>query len=464
MPPDVYPTTWEAPAAGATGQAGMADGPAPAEWWRPASSEPRPSGGLSLASADDGVSPVAFWSLMAFTWVLIFSPQAYFPALAPLRPALLVIGVCMLAYMLDRWARHKPIVEWTFQLKMTAGLILWAAVTVPLSIWPGGSLSVLVDQYLKTVAIFWLLSHVVRTNERFRQVAWWLTWMAIGLSLIVFYNYVTGATIGPGVNEERLRGNEGSLTKNPNDLALMINLIVPLTVGLLLGATGAWKRNVLLVALGLEASTVVLSYSRGGAVTLGVIVLLYLWKLRRRPERSWLWGLVLAGVMLLPFAPSSYFDRLSTITNVEADRTGSAQERWGDMIVAARTIAANPFIGAGIGMNTLAMREARGGWLPVHNVYLEHALDLGLLGLTLFVLLLSSCLKATVVAQRSYAQLGLGDMRLLAEGLQISLIAYATAAMFHPVSYHSYFYYMAGLAVAAWKICAPARPATEVHT
>jgi putative inorganic carbon (hco3(-)) transporter len=234
-------------------------------------------------------------------------------------------------------------------------------------------------------------------------------------------------------------------------------------VGLLLGAKTAGKRNLLLMALSLEVSTVVLSYSRGGAVTLGVIMLLYLWKLRRRSERSWLWGLILAGVMLLPFAPSSYFDRLSTITNVEADRTGSAQERWGDMVVAARTIVANPFIGAGIGMNTLAMKEARGGWLPVHNVYLEHALDLGLLGLILFLLLWYSCLKATIAAQRSYEELGLGDMRLLAEGLQISLIAYATAAMFHPVSYHPYFYYMAGLAVAAWKICPPARSATEVH-
>src|SRR5215208_3561472 len=145
------------------------------------------------------------------------------------------------------------------------------------------------------------------------------------------------------------------------------------------------------------------------------------------------------------------------------DRTGSAQERWSDMTVAVKTIMSNPIIGAGIGMNTLAMKEARGGWLPVHNVYLEHGLDLGLPGLVLFLLLLWSCHSATVQAQRACRSCDRPDVAALAEGLQISLIAYAIAAMFHPVSYHMYFYYMAGLALAAWKICSTmSRPLKEV--
>jgi putative inorganic carbon (hco3(-)) transporter len=315
---------------------------------------------------------------------------------------------------------------------------------------------VLVDHYLKTVAIFWLLSEVVRSPERLRQAAWSLTWMAVGLGLFVVYNYATGATFG--AVHERVMGNEGALTKNPNDLALMINLITPLTVALFLGERRALKRHLLAAAIGMEMGTVVLTYSRGGAVTLGVIVLLYLWKLRRRPERPWLIGLIVAAVLALPLVPSSYFDRLGTITDVDSDPTGSSQERWSDMVTAAKTILANPVIGAGIGMNTVAMREARGGgWAPVHNVYLEHALDLGLPGLALFGYLLAACIKAAVSAQRWSERRGRADVRLIAEALQVSLLAYATAAMFHPVSYHPYFYYMAGLAVATWRMGAGAR-------
>ena len=41
------------------------------------------------------------------------------------------------------------------------------------------------------------------------------------------------------------------------------------------------------------------------------------------------------------------------------------------------------------------------------------------------------------------------EMFLLAEGIPVSLIAFAVAAFFHPVAYHHYFYYVAGLALAA---------------
>jgi O-antigen ligase len=152
---------------------------------------------------------------------------------------------------------------------------------------------------------------------------------------------------------------------------------------------------------------------------------------------------------------------MSTITNVEADRTGSAQERMSDMIIAAKTIMANPLIGAGIGMNMLVMREARGGWLGVHNVYLEHALDLGLIGLGMFVLLLWSCIRAV---SRIQEQSSSPELVFLAQGLEISLIAYATAAMFHPVSYQYYFYYIAGLAIGARAIAGASRGrASEVE-
>jgi O-antigen ligase len=289
----------------------------------------------------------------------------------------------------------------------------------------------------------------VTSLARLRLAAWLLTCMAIGLGFFAVYNFMTGAMIDQGVNQDRVVGNEGALTKNPNDLALMVNLLLPLTVGLFLASKEAWERFVLFAAIGIEAGTVVLTYSRGGAITLGVIVLAYLWKLRGRRERSWIYAGLVAAVLALPLLPSSYFDRMSTITNVQADRTGSAQERIADMIVAAKTVLDNPVIGAGMGMNMIAMREARGGWLPVHNVYLELGLDLGVFGLALFLVLMWSCIRAAARIQQDGVP---PELYFLGQGLQISLIAYATAAMFHPVSYQYYFYYIAGLAIGARTI------------
>ena len=419
------------------------------EWWRPQGSEvSRPEEEVSGSGSVQTALP--FWSIIAFTAVLLFSPQTYFPVLAPLRPALLIIVIGVLSYVGDRWARHVPLVEWNREIGLIAGLAAIAAMTVPFSLWPGGSLAVLSD-YFKTAAVFLLLSHVVTTMARLRLAAWLLTCMAMGLGLFALYNFSIGAVIDQGANQDRLVGTEGALTKNPNDLALMVNLLLPLTVGLFLAANEPWQRMVLFGAVCVEAATVVLTYSRGGAITLGVIVLAYIWKLRGRRERSWIYAGLLVALLALPLLPSSYFDRMSTITNVQADRTGSAQERISDMIIAVKTVLANPVIGAGMGMNMLVMREARGGWLGVHNVYLEHAIDLGLIGLGLFLVLLVSCIRSVADIQRDSRS---PELSFLAQGLQISLIAYATAAMFHPVSYQYYFYYIAGLAIGARTIAA----------
>ncbi|HET8721056.1 MAG TPA: hypothetical protein VFM24_03455, partial [Nitrospira sp.] len=243
------------------------------EWWRPQPAEVSPAA-EPRGETDQAALP--FWSAMAFTAVLLFSPQTYVPALAPFRPALLVILIGVLSYVSDRWARGLPIIEWKREIGLIAGLGVLAAFTIPFSLWPGGSLAVLSD-FAKTAAIFLLLSHVVTTLPRLRLAAWLLTWMAMGLGLFALYNFMTGAMIDQGANQDRLVGNEGALTKNPNDLALMVNLLLPLTVALFLSATESWQRVLLLAAIAVEAATVVLTYSRGGAVTLAVIVLAYLW-------------------------------------------------------------------------------------------------------------------------------------------------------------------------------------------
>jgi O-antigen ligase len=170
----------------------------------------------------------------------------------------------------------------------------------------------------------------------------------------------------------------------------------------------------------------------------------------RRPGARWLWIGLTAACLALPLLPARYLDRLSTITDTAADETGSAQSRWKDQVDAVGIIAAHPVIGAGIGNDHLAMNAVRGTtWLHVHNAYLVYAIDLGLPGLALFGLLLWRCLAAVHAVRRRHLGTD-GDPSLLAaaEGVSTSLVAVSVAALFHPISYHVYVYYIAGLAVA----------------
>lgn len=424
-------------------------------WWR----AERTQADWRAGQADSGTwapphSGVPFWATIVFTAVLLFSPQAYFPALESVRPAMIPAVIGIGAYLIDRINHGAPLFMRVRQLWLIGALAGWAIVTVPFSIWPGGSVAFLTGQYFKTLAIFWLLSHTAVTLLRLRQVAWSLSLMAVGLAMFTIYNYASGVFIDQAANQDRVVGNEGALTKNPNDLALMVNIIIPLTAALLLSSMHAAVRATLLGMLALEGLTVILTFSRGGFLTLGAIILVYMWKLRRRAERVWMYGLLVVVLLCVPLLPSTYFDRMSTIIHTEADSTGSAGERWTDMMIAMKHAFSSPIVGAGVGMNVLAMNEARGGgWRPVHNVFLELTLDLGVPGVLVFVALLVACLKSTIqVQQRAARSPDMKTLGQLAEGIQISLLAFTLAALFHPVSYHPYFYYLAALALAAHAV------------
>jgi len=421
------------------------------EWWK---AEPitewRSEARQGTASWESPQTAVPYWAAMVFIGVLLFSPQAYIPALESIRPAMIPAVIGIGAYVLDRIGSGSPLFMPRRELWVAGALIAWAIAIVPFSIWPGGSLNFLAGYYLKTLAMCWLLSHSAATLVRLRQTTWCLSIMAVGLALFALNNYLTGVF----VEQQRVVGNEGALTKNPNDLALMVNIIVPLTMALLLSNHRPAIRLTLLGMLVAEVLTVVSTFSRGGFLTLGAILLTYAWKLRRRAEGMWVYGVLLMALLSVPLLPSSYFDRMSTIVHTDQDTTGSAGERWTDMMIAVKYALSSPVVGAGIGMNVLAMNEARGGeWRPVHNVFLELTMDLGVPGLLLFVWLLwKSVANVTEVHRLADQSAETKELAYLAEGIQISLLAFALAAMFHPVSYHPYFYLLAALALAAQAV------------
>ena len=362
----------------------------------------------------------------------------------PLRLALLTSTAAIAAHLIHRWTRGQPLIVFTPELRIVAGLIGWAILTVPLSYWPGGSIGFLLNSYFKTIAIFWLVSASVSTVTRLRQVAWALSLMAVPLAVSGVREYLSGEFV-----QGRINGFDAPLTANPNDLALMLNLILPLMVALFTIQSRALVRAGLLAVIFLDAIAVILTFSRGGFLTLATTIVMYT---RAWSKRSWGWTFAVLSVLLLGMflLPSSYLDRLATITEIDADSTGSAQKRWSDLIAGVNFVLQHPIVGAGVGMNVLALHEETGtSWNPVHNVFLEYALELGVPGLVLFLLLFVTCVRSSMsVERRAAGEPARRELFALAEGIRISLIGFGVAALFHPVGYNFVFYYFGGLAIA----------------
>jgi len=416
-----------------------------AKWWARDEESPSQHG--------EGESPIAFVAVVVFTLVLLLSPQTWFPILGKLRVAFLAAGAAGAFLLWDRWKQREPLLNLTPAMLVGFSLPAWAVMTVPLSYWPGGSVAVLSETYLKALAIFWLLANLVTTRWRLRLVAITLILCSVPLAATGLKNFYTGNFLTSGeMAVVRIVGYQTGLATNPNDLALMINLILPLAIATFLGATRPFFRIFCLLVIGLEVLCVILTFSRGGFLGLVTIGLVYIIRLIRRPgsDRLWAFAAILVAVLSVPMLPSEYVKRIGTITKIDADSTGSSQERWATTRAAIRSVKTRPITGAGLGMDVLALNDMGGPqWKMIHNVYLQYAVDLGIPGLVLFLMLVRGVFKAVRIAQRSVA--GLPEHRsvfLLAEGVEISLIVFATEGFFHPVAYNFYFYYIGGLALA----------------
>ena len=422
------------------------------EWWRPGTPQAQaplaPEAGLP-AGVQGSMLP--FWALLAFTFVLLLSPQAQYPVLQPLQLAKLTALLALVAHAYNSLSLGRPFAAMVPAMWYVALLVGWAVLTLPFSYWAGGSLSFMLNTWFKTLVVFVLLANVVDSLPKLRKLSWGLVLMAVPLAWTTVRNFASGQMLGG----ERVLGYESGLTGNPNDMALMLNLILPFAVALFLYNTKASRRLLLGGIIVLLVAAIIATFSRAGFLALAFIFMIYMWRLRKRPERIWAPVVLVLALASLPFLPASYSDRLTTITNVESDETGSAQVRLRDLKAATVFTLQHPLVGAGIGQNILAMNEIRGSeWLKVHNVYLEYSMELGLPGLILFLLLMGACFRNTrEVMKRSAALPDGGELYYLAEALRVSLFAFALEALFHPVAYHFYFYYIAGLAIALPVVC-----------
>jgi O-antigen ligase len=420
------------------------------EWWQPEPAAPAaPAAPPATGDRERVGGRLAFAMLIAFTVILFAAPQERVPALAALRIALAAGVLAFLGYWLDRLLTARTAPPPSREVRLVFVLVAWATLTVPFSMWAGGSVDTLLE-YLKSVLVFWLIGATLLTLGRLRLMAWTLSLLSIPLALTALSNY------GGGIYDDgRVVGYRSGLAENPNDLALTLNIVLPLTVALARTARSKAARLGLAGVALLTAAGVVVTFSRGGFLTLVLVVLLVaLSLLRGRGPIAWA-GAAALLVAAVPLLPPGYGDRLATIVNVEADPTGSAQDRKRDMVAAIQVMTGHPVMGVGLGQDVLGLNEIRGEtWMPVHNVYLQYGADLGVPGLVLFVAVLAAAYRGARRVEKpghGHADPDRQDLATLAGAVRIGLAAFALAAMFHPVAYHFYFYYLAGLAVAVQR-------------
>ncbi len=375
----------------------MGSGAAPAVRNTPLWAMPAPTG-----------ARLPFYALMFFTFIVLVAPQGQLPALAPLHLALVAATVAAATHVADRLRRAAPLTVSEPEIRLALVLFGLGTLSVPTSYWIEGSVQTLLGLFGKSLIVFLLIANILVTAERLRGMVWLLTLGSMIPAAAVVKDYLSGDLAGA-----RVHGYLSALTSNSNDVALTLNIVIALAVGLTLASPRRGHRVALAAAIALGVAGVVVTFSLLLVLTLNV---------------------------------DGFIARLGTIGDVQTD--GSGRERWETIGKAFSLMATHPLTGVGVGQSILALNDIGGvRWRNIHNVYLEIAVDLGIPALLVYLALLYRALRSVAEARRAWSAADV-DLYYLAQGLEISLIGFAVAAMFYPVAYHLFFYYLLGLAVA----------------
>jgi O-antigen ligase len=445
--------------------------PAPAEG-PPILSSHEPAGVVARRDGQEG----AFVGLLVFTAVLYLRPQDHITILRVVPLAEIAALGALAAMVFGRLSSGLNVTRYTPDVAGVALLGLLMLATAPFSIWPGGAVATFSGLYMKAVLIYLLMVTTLTSPTRIARFTWLIVLASGYISFRAVFDYARGVNL---IENDRVRGAIGGMFQNPNDLALNMVAVLPLAIFVSMRASGTVGRLFGAACALLMTGAVVASHSRSGTVGLGMVAVFLAWRLVRiRP------GLIAVGVLAmllaLPLVPGSYWSRMSSITDESRDETGSREARRLLLGEAWAAFLANPLTGVGAGQFRNYAPEGRAEpWRETHNVLLQVAAELGVIGLGIFMFLIYRAAMAGRATHRMLRRTAGGErtarsggappphptpataddddadfFRSYAVMVTAALAGWFFCALFASVAYHWTFYYLLALAGAPRQILA----------
>jgi len=325
-----------------------------------------------------------------------------------------------------------------------------------------------VGEFFKDGVITVMIVILLRDGPVFRKVIWTLLLAGLFLGLLSVYQYLTGSygneffgfaqapylNIAGEINGNRLSGPIG----DPNYYAHLMVVLIPLAFYRMIGEKKTIPKLVAGIALAVITLTVILTFSRGAFIALGLIVLVGI--IYRRPRFIEVLVVIVVGVLLLQFMPKTYLDRISTITDIFKGTQNSTdvsfRGRTSELTAAWLMFIDHPIFGVGVQNYSVYYQqysrqigldprvEAR----DPHDLFLQIAAETGIAGILVFGIVLWSIFNCVF---QSWKQLQKAENKEYADmvfSFALSLVGYLGAALFIHAAYPRYFWLLTGIALA----------------
>jgi O-antigen ligase len=339
-----------------------------------------------------------------------------------------------------------------------------------------GTTSAIGTFLMEGLVLVLLLVNVVRTPEMLRNVIWMVLMAGATMGTISLWQELThsyGKTLGGLAQvesltykvqhgaDQQLRPRLAGPIGEKNRYAQIMLVLLPLAIWIV---RTEQRRVLRIVGAGMGALTLagaLLTFSRGAFVALVLTVLVALAMRFLSARQVVPMAIVLVG-LTFAIAPD-YITRVQSLSTVDAatsTATGTADAslvgRATENLAAFNTFRDHPVLGVGPGEFFASYSQDEGNALDLrflqtrrhaHNLYLEMAADVGVLGLGMFlaiVLLTMAQLRrlSHVWARRR------PEMAELARALILALVAYLASGIFLQLSFQRYFWFLIALANA----------------
>src|SRR5262245_17743573 len=399
----------------------------------------------SLDSRDkDGI---AFGLLSLFTLLLYVNPNELIPAIGRFPLAGTVAIIAPLAYAYAQLKLGRSVIAWTLEVKMVFVILSLAVLLIPIATSWADSVNALQSLFVKAALILILITGLVQTRSRLRAIIKLSVICGTWTAVMSVRNFAAGA---------RKEGADLGIFRDPNDLALTLNLMIPLAVTLA-RISARWARQFYIACALTMAAGVITTFSRAGFITLVALSAVMVWKFGSgKRSRSSLVGLM-APIILISYLSGAYHIRLRSIFDQNSGAQVSAQRR-SELLKRGIDLAIRHSI-IGLGMGNFHIQSAHESTYEnerdeiAHNAYLEIAAELSAVGLLAYLIIILSPLFGLSPIERETRTISARkdlDARALSVGLQATLIAYIINSFFISSQYFWHLYFAAGLAVA-WR-------------
>jgi O-antigen ligase len=245
-----------------------------------------------------------------------------------------------------------------------------------------------------------------------------------------------------GRSHPRLEGVIGGIYSNPNDLAFAIVLSLPFCVAFLLSTRSIPKKLIWTASMLAMCTTLFLTASRGGFITLLVTGAVGLWHFGVKGKRIHLVAAAMLVALVVGVTAGGHLkDRFFAISGedlnsgMEVSAHGSYEQRRFLIIKSLDGIVHYPL---GIGLGNFP--NYSGQWREVHVAYLQIAVEGGFAAFVLYLLFFGRGFSNL----RQLRRMGGNDEQteLFISALHSSLIGFGVGALFAPEAYQ-YFPYFA---------------------